>query len=71
MSYVQLKYRPDESDLVCAFYVDPAKGCTVRKAAEHVASESSIGTWTDVATMKPRIRKMGAKVFEITKTTQR
>jgi ribulose-bisphosphate carboxylase large chain len=65
MGYLQLDYKPGRNDLVCEFYVDPAKGYTVRKAAEHVASESSIGTWTDVATMKPRIRKMGAKVFDI------
>ena len=65
MGYVQLGYRPKSDDLVCEFYVDPAKGYTVRTASEHVASESSIGTWTEVATMNPRIRKMGAKVFEI------
>jgi ribulose-bisphosphate carboxylase large chain len=65
MGYIQIGYRPGKNDLVCEFYVDPAKGYTVRKAAEHVASESSVGTWTDVATMKPSIMKMAAKVFEI------
>jgi ribulose-bisphosphate carboxylase large chain len=65
MGYIQLGYRPGKRDLVCEFYVEPAKGCTGRKAAEHVASESSIGTWTDVATMRPRIAKIAAKVFEI------
>jgi len=65
MGYIQTGYRPDKNDLVCEFYIEPAKGSTVKKAAEHVASESSTGTWTDVATMKPRIRNLGAKVFEI------
>jgi len=65
MSYVQLDYRPGENDLVCEFYIEPAKGYTVRKAALHVASESSVGTWTEVSTMKESIRKLGAKVFEI------
>jgi len=35
------------------------------KAAEAIAEESSIGTWTDLKTMKPSIQKIGAKVFEI------
>jgi ribulose-bisphosphate carboxylase large chain len=65
MGYLQLGYKPKPDDLVCEFYVEPAKGYTVRKAAENVASESSIGTWTDISTMKPEIKKMGAKVFEI------
>lgn len=65
MGYIQIGYDPDEKDLVCEFYIEPAKGYTVKKSAEHVASESSIGTWTDVATMKPGIQKIGAKVFEI------
>ncbi len=65
MSYIQLGYKPVKNDLVCEFFVEPAKGYTVRTAAENVASESSIGTWTNVATMNPDIEKMGAKVFEI------
>jgi len=65
MGYIDLKYRPGKDDLVTSFYVEPAKGITVKKAAEHIASESSIGTWTDVATMKPHIKKLGAKVFFI------
>lgn len=65
MGYINLKYKPSKNDLIASFYVEPAKGITVKKAAEHVASESSIGTWTDVATMLPRIRKLGAKVFSI------
>ena len=65
MGYVQLSYKPGKNDLVCQFYVESGTGLTIKKAAEHVAAESSIGTWTDVATMKPRVRKMGARVFEI------
>jgi ribulose-bisphosphate carboxylase large chain len=65
MGYIQLGYKPDRDDLICEFYVQPAHGYTVRTTSEHVASESSIGTWTDVSTMKPRIKKMAAKVFEI------
>jgi len=63
--YVKLKYKPSKNDLVCEYYVEPAAGNSIREAANSIASESSIGTWTDVKTMKPRIKKLGAKVFEI------
>ena len=65
MPYINLRYKPKEEDLICSFRVEPVKGLSVRKVAEHIAAESSIGTWTDVKTMKPRIRRMSAKVFEI------
>lgn len=65
MGYINLSYKPKRSDLICSFYAEPAPGITIREAAEHIAAESSVGTWTDVVTMEPRIRKMGAKVFEI------
>jgi ribulose-bisphosphate carboxylase large chain len=65
MSYINLNYKPSANDLICEFRVEPSKGVSIKKAAEHIAAESSIGTWTQVKTMKPRIRKLGAKVFEI------
>ena len=34
------------------------------EAAGRVASESSVGTWTEVTTMKPRIRRLMAKAYE-------
>ncbi len=63
--YIQPDYKSGKNDVVCDFFIEPGEGLTVEKAAEHVAAESSIGTWTAVSTMKPRIQKMGAKVFEI------
>jgi len=64
MGYIQLNYRPKETDVICEFYIEPA-GIPLQKAAEHVAAESSIGTWTEVSTMSEGIRKKGAKVFFI------
>jgi len=64
MSYLDLSYRP-KNDLVCEFYLEPAKGISMKDAAEHVAGESSIGTWTEVSTSTPRIRKMAARIFSI------
>jgi ribulose-bisphosphate carboxylase large chain len=65
MSYIDLKYKPKREDLICLFRVGPASKISIREAADHIAAESSIGTWTDVETMKPKIKELGAKVFEI------
>ena len=66
MGYIDLKYEPSDSDIVCKFYVEPAQ--TLEHAAENIAAESSIGTWTDLTTMKPRIAKqLQAHVFKIDK----
>jgi len=62
--YVDLKYEPKENDLICEFRVETAKA-SIKEAAEQIAAESSIGTWTEVKTMNPRIQKLGAKVFDI------
>lgn len=63
--YVDLKHRPDQTDLIAEYYVKPAVNFSVRDAAEQVAAESSIGTWTDVTTMRTRIESLAARVFEI------
>lgn len=62
---MDLTYEPNEGDLICEFRVEPAEGISIKKAAEAIAAESSIGTWTELTTMEPRIRKMAAKVYEI------
>ncbi|MBN2203044.1 MAG: type III ribulose-bisphosphate carboxylase [Candidatus Aenigmarchaeota archaeon] len=62
--FIDLSYKPKD-DIVCQFRVEPAKGISVKRAAEMVAGESSVGTWTDVSTMKPRIKKIGARIFSI------
>lgn len=63
--FVDLGYRPTESDLICLFRMEPAEGFDVAEAAGRVASESSCGTWTTITTMKPRIRRLMAKAYEI------
>ncbi len=65
LKYVNLNYKPTQNDLICSFYIEPVKGLSVKSASEKIASESSIGTWTKISTMKPSIRKIGAKVFSI------
>jgi ribulose-bisphosphate carboxylase large chain len=65
MDYVNLRYRPKDSDLVCEFRIEPGKDSSIREAAKQVAAESSVGTWTQVHTKKPYMRKLAAKVFSI------
>ncbi len=67
LEYIDLKYRPGSEDLVCEFFIEPS-GISIEKAAEHIAGESSIGTWTDLSTMKPQIaKKLKPKVYYIDK----
>ncbi len=64
LDFVDLTYRPTEDDLICDFYIEP-KGVRLEVAAGGVAAESSIGTWTDLTTIKPYVKSLQAKVFEI------
>jgi len=63
--YMQLNYKPSKDDLVVLYKIKPARGISMEQAAEAVAAESSIGTWTEISTMSPKIQKMGAKVFDV------
>jgi len=65
--FLNLKYKPKSSDLICLFRVEPASGVSVKTAAENVALESSIGTWAEVKTEKQYMRNLAAKVFSIQK----
>ena len=61
--YLNLRYKPRD-DIVCLFRVEPAKGLTIKEAAERIAAESSIGTWTEIPKLK-YVRGLEAKVFSI------
>jgi ribulose-bisphosphate carboxylase large chain len=60
--FVDLKYKPAETDLICTFYVEP-DGISLKEAAGGVAAESSIGTWTELTTAEPYVAKLAAHVF--------
>ena len=56
VDYVNLDYKPDKNDLVAMYYVEKAPRCKdLEHAAMEIAKESSIGTWTDIATMSAEI----------------
>jgi len=64
IDFVDLKYKPAETDLICTFYVEP-DGISLKEAAGGVAAESSIGTWTELTTAEPYVAKLAARVFSM------
>jgi len=64
MKFINLKYKPKSSDLICLFKVQPNR-VSMKKAAETIALESSTGTWSKLTTEKRYMQKLAAKVFFI------
>ncbi|MBN1784531.1 MAG: type III ribulose-bisphosphate carboxylase [Candidatus Bathyarchaeota archaeon] len=64
VDFVEQSYKPKTTDLVCDFYVEPL-GISLKEAAGGVAAESSVGTWTELTTIKPYVEKLAARVFSI------
>ncbi|MFA6064264.1 MAG: type III ribulose-bisphosphate carboxylase [archaeon] len=66
--YLDCNYRPTKDDLVCEYYLEPAKGLTLEGAAQRIASESSIGTWTDIGTLDQKMfNELSPKVYYVNK----
>jgi len=66
--YINLNYIPSKDDLVCEYYLEPANGITFESAAQRIASESSIGTWTDIGTLQQSVfDELSPKVFSLDK----
>lgn len=68
LEYIDKRYKPDnKNDLIAEYYVEP-NNIDLEKASEHIAGESSIGTWTDISTMSPKIaEELKPHVFSIDK----
>jgi ribulose-bisphosphate carboxylase large chain len=64
LDFVDLTYKPKETDLVCTFLVEP-EGISLKEAAGGVAAESSVGTWTELTTEQPYVARLAAHVFSI------
>ena len=65
--FIDLRYKPKD-DLICLFRISPARNLSMKKAANTVALESSVGTWDKVSGLSERIiKERGAKVFSIKK----
>lgn len=66
LDFIDLKYKP-KNDLVCLFKIHPGKNLEFKKAANTVALESSVGTWTNLGKLGDvdYVEKLKAKVFHI------
>ncbi len=71
-NFIDLKYKPKNSDVICQYKITPRKGLSLRKVSEEVAGESSIGTWTKIGTMKKRIANtLAPKIYYINEKSKR
>lgn len=68
MHYINLKYKPTKEDLVVEYRLETKN--PYEKTCEQIAAESSIGTWTELTTMKKNIKKLKPNVFSINKKTK-
>ena len=64
VDFVEQSFQPKATDVICDFYVEP-DGISLAEAAGGVAAESSVGTWTELTTIKPYVEKLAARVFSI------
>ena len=65
--YIDLNYKPSKDDLIAGYYVEP-NNTTIEEAADNVAKESSIGTWTSIGTLNENIfKRLKPSVFSIDK----
>jgi ribulose-bisphosphate carboxylase large chain len=58
-SFIDLKYKPKSTDILCQFKITPAKGYNFREVCSITAGESSVGTWTEISTVN---KKTQAKI---------
>ncbi len=62
--FIDLNYKPKD-DLISLIKIKPKSRKHFRKAANTVALESSVGTWTETGTTKDYVKRLRAKVFSI------
>jgi len=71
-NFIDLKYKPKKTDVICQYKITPAKGLSLRKVSEEIAGESSIGTWTNIGTMKKSIaERLSPKIYYISEKEKR
>ena len=71
-SFIDLKYKPKPTDVVCQFKITPAKGYGFEEVCSITAGESSVGTWTDLTTVNKKTqKKITPKVYYLDKKNLR
>ncbi len=70
--YLMLGFKPNrEGFIICIFRLEPAKNAKFAEAAVAVAAESSIGTWTEIKTLKIKTRQdLAARIFYLNPKTR-
>ena len=69
-SYLKVGYKPTRHDLVVTFRLEPAKGHHFEEVAQDIAGESSIGTWTFLGDLSPKVfTALAAKIFFLDEDT--
>lgn len=69
-SYLNLDYQPDrEKEVLVTYRIRPLQGQSLEAAAEKVAAESSVGTWTPTTTLSDQIfHDLAARIYKINST---
>ncbi len=55
LHYYNPDYKPKDSEVICLYRFEPEEDVEFGVAAEQIAAESSIGTWTKISTMNEEI----------------
>lgn len=71
-SFIDTKYKPKNTDVICQFKISPARGYDFREVCSITAGESSVGTWTDISTVDKKMQnKIAPKVYYLDKKNLR
>ena len=65
LDFIDTDHEPNSTDLICEFLVETDETMEFDVAAGAVAAESSVGTWTELTTMRSYVEKLHATVYEI------
>ncbi len=65
MEFVEKDYAPSEDDLICLFRVEPNSENSFERACDHIAKESSVGTWTHLGTLNERAKRIKARAYKL------
>ncbi|MFY9201129.1 MAG: type III ribulose-bisphosphate carboxylase [Methanosarcina flavescens] len=69
--YIDTGYSPKDTDLTCEFHIEPSAGVNFEEAATHMAGESSIDSWTEIATLSPELAaRLKPHVFYVDEGSQ-
>ncbi|MGM5482788.1 MAG: type III ribulose-bisphosphate carboxylase [Nanobdellota archaeon] len=65
-NYINEKYKPGHDDLIAEYYVQT--DTSLKQAANNLAKESSIGTWTSISTMNKKVaERLKPSIYSINK----